>query len=69
MTIFYSNVLVCGYDKEGGIWFRERVYGNEVALAEALRRAYAFEEVVDVQIHANPYNTTLYDADGNEIQT
>ncbi len=69
MTIFYKNVCVWGYDKEGGVWFRELVYGNETAMAEALQRAYAFEEVVDVQIHANPHNTTLYDADGNEIQS
>ena len=68
MAIFYNNVLVYGYDKEGGVWFRERVYGNESALAEALRRAYAFEEVVDVQIHANQYNTSFFDADGNEVK-
>ena len=69
MTIFYNQVRVNGYDQEGGLWFSKPVTGNEATMTEALREAYAIREVVKVDIQTNQWNTTFYDADGNEIQT
>ena len=68
MTLFYNEVPVNGYDKQGGLWFSEMVTGNEATMAEVLRRAYAIREVHHVQIEVDQWNISFFDADGREVK-
>ena len=67
MTLFYNDVPVNGYDKQGGLCFSEMVTGNEATMAEVLRRAYAIREVYLVKIEVCQSNTSIFDADGYEV--
>ena len=49
----YTDSTVNGYDEEGGLWFSEMVTGSEETMADALRRAFALDNVVMVQINLN----------------
>ena len=48
--MFYRNVVVNGYDSDGGLWFSQLFTGNHQSLEEVIKKATEDPVVVEIRV-------------------